>query len=161
MSIINKVWKYLDFTDREIGKFIGAIIISLVAATMSYYENHQKKLKKEHDLTYENQVERLENIQSSVKDLAEFVSQQQKQLEESQVTLANLESERRKLEPVVQADRVVVEAILRLQAEKEMSNVWVERGIGFLLGIAGSLIASIIFTSVRTRIGRSKGEEVA
>ncbi|WP_158681613.1 hypothetical protein [Microbulbifer pacificus] len=132
-----------------------------MAALISFYERHEKDLKREQNLTYEKQVERLASIQSSVKDLADFVSQQQKQLESSRVTLQSLENERKKLEPVVQADREVVEAILKLQAEKEVSSVWLERGIGFLLGIAGSLIASIIFAFARKRVGPSGVQETA
>nr|WP_143023916.1 hypothetical protein [Pseudomonas benzenivorans] len=161
MPVINKVWKFLAFTDKEKVKFAFAIIMSIVAASMSFYEKREKDLEREQNLTYEKQVERLAGIQNSVKDLAEFVSQQQKQLEASRDTLQNLENERKKLEPVVQADRQVVEAILKLQAEKERSSVWLERGIGFLLGIAGSLIASIIFTVVRKRMSATSVKQSA
>ena len=156
MSIVRKVWEFLAFTQDEKVKFAFAIVMTIIAASFSYYERHEKEKAREQNLTYEKQVERLENIQSSVKDLADFVAQQQKQLEVSRDTLINLEEEKKKLEPIVQADRQVVDAILQLQAEKELSSVWVERGIGFLLGIAGSLIASIIFTVIRKRAGRNE-----
>jgi len=142
----------LAFTDEEKVKFAFAIIISMIAASFSFYEHYEKQNVREQNLTFEKQLERLENIQSSVKDLADFVSQQQKQLETSRNTLLNLEREKEKLEPIVQADREVVEAVLQLQAEKELSSVWFERGIGFMLGIAGSLIASIIFATIRKRM---------
>jgi predicted negative regulator of RcsB-dependent stress response len=161
MSVTRKIWKFLAFTDEEKVKFSFAIIMAIVAASMSFYEKHEKDIEREKSQTYEKQVERLSNIQDSVKDLAEFVSQQQKQLEASRDTLQNLENERKKLEPVVQADRQVVEAILKLQADQERSSVWLERGIGFLLGIAGSLIASIIFTVVRKRMSARSVEQNA
>lgn len=152
MSIASEVWKFLAFTDTEKVKFTVAIIAVVIALSTSYFEKQEKQKERENNLTYEKQVERLEQIQNSVKDLADFVSQQKQQLDISRDTLQSLEKEKEKLKPMVEADRQVVEAILQLQAEKESSNVWLERGIGFMLGIAGSLVASIIFTIMRKRV---------
>ena len=43
------------------------------------------------------------------------------------------------------------EALLQLQAEKQQSQAWANRLIGFFLGIAGSLIASLLLTVTRRR----------
>lgn len=53
------------------------------------------------------------------------------------------------LRPVVEADREVVDTILRLQADKASANVWQERFIGFGLGILSSLVASLIWVGFK------------
>ena len=153
MSIINKIWKYLSFNDEEKTKFSFAIIMLIFSLSILLYENRKKEIRKEESLTYGKQIERLASIQDSVKELSDFVSQQQKNLEASRDTLQNLEYERKRLEPVVQADREFVEEILKLRAEKEIFNAWRERGIGFFLGIAGSLTASLIIAVCRKHMG--------
>ena len=154
MPTLQKLWKFLAFTDEEVAKFAVALIMGVGALAFSAYENYGKPTEIEESLTYETQVERLEQIQNSVKDLSNFVSQQTKQLDLARDTLQELEQEKKKLEPLVMADRKVAEAILQLQAEKERSAVWFDRAIGFMLGIAGSLIASIIYTGLRNRLSQ-------
>ena len=137
------------FGDPIWSKLTASVIVAIAAISIQVFEGHKKEKVKQENATYEKQFERLTQVQASINDLAEFVTQQQQQLRKSQETLNTLEREKEKLKPIVESDRQVVDAILQLQAEKTKQNVWVERGIGFLIGIVGSLIASVIWTLVQ------------
>jgi len=137
------------FNDPIWSKLAASIIVSIVAISIQFFEKHEKEKVKQENATYEKQLERLTQVQASINDLAQFVTQQQQQLRKSQETLITLEREKEKLKPIVESDRQIVDAILQLQAEKSKQNVWIERGMGFLIGIVGSLIASVIWTVVQ------------
>jgi len=104
---------------------------------------------KEQNLQYEKQLEVLDEVQSSIDNLKQFVTKQKSQLKEQQAVVEKLKSESEMLKPVVEADKKVVEALFLLQSEQNKTTVWIDRLIGFLLGIFGSLIASIIFSAIR------------
>jgi hypothetical protein len=55
---------------------------------------------------------------------------------------------------VVEADRQTVDAILRAQAMRERSHIWIDRVVAFLLGVASSIVASLIYGAVRRVINR-------
>lgn len=137
------------FYDPIWSKLTASVIVAIAAMSIQLFVEHKKEKVKQENATYEKQLERLTQVQTSINDLAQFVTQQQQQLRKSQETLITLEKEKEKLKPIVESDRQIVDAILQLQAEKTKQNVWIERGIGFLIGIFGSLIASVIWTLVQ------------
>ncbi len=96
--------------------------------------------------TFEQKIGRLKETEDSLKDLMQFAQDQQKQLEDSQAIVEKLKSEKKKLEPVVESDRKFVDAVLAAQANRQAVNVWMERGIGFVIGTLGSLLATFIWT---------------
>jgi hypothetical protein len=55
-----------------------------------------------------------------------------------------LETEKQKLEPLVNADRAKVEAFFRAQEERAQEKVFQERYIGFGLGVLASFVASFL-----------------
>jgi hypothetical protein len=81
--------------------------------------------------------------------LREFVIEQKESMKQSQQSLSELKAKQEQLKPIIEADQKTIEAIFALQAEKNKKNVWLERAIGFFIGIAGSLVASLIFSYVR------------
>ncbi|WP_368232708.1 hypothetical protein [Aeromonas sp. s3] len=94
-------------------------------------------------------METLTKVQKSINNLSTFVATQKEQLRQSEEAINSLKKEEEALKPMVNADRDVVDSILRLQAERAASSAWQERLIGFGLGIVGSLIASLIWSGFR------------
>lgn len=130
-------------------KVFVMIPVMLVAIGTEFYQKYTAGQFKEQNLKYEKQIEVLDDVQASIDNLKLFVAKQKNQLTEQQAIVEKLKSEQEILKPVVEADKQVVEALFKLQAQQNKTNVWVDRFIGFLLGIAGSLIASVIFSTVR------------
>lgn len=124
------------------------ILISSIAYGINYLdyvdrmERESKRLK---SLDYQNQIQQLDQMETNIKQLLSFVDNQKHTLQETEDTISSLKSEKEKLQPLVETDRTVVEAIFKAQEERANSNIWRERLIGFGFGVAGSLIASFIW----------------
>lgn len=132
-------------------QLVATLIGAVVAVSLSFYQEHQKKKLKEASQTYERQLETLAGVQRSIDNLRDFVAAQRAQLQEQQAVLQGLKEEKEKLQPVVEANKEVVEALFRIQAERNSQGVWLERIIGFALGVVSSLVASLIWSAVRLR----------
>lgn len=98
--------------------------------------------------TYSQQLQRLDGVQQSLKDLSDFVSQQRVRLQESEQVVSKLQEEKQRIEPLVQADRKVVEAVFQLQEQRTAAAVARERWIGFGLGVGASFLASFMYALV-------------
>lgn len=150
-QIVREVAKLMARGRFERIQLVAAVIGGLVAAGATFVEKQQKERLREQNLTYEKQLETLTQVQSSIDNLKLFVSNQKQQLQEQQAVIQGLKTEKDKLQPLVEADKQVVEALFRIQAERNQSSVWFERLIGFLIGIVSSLVASLIWSAVRLR----------
>jgi len=99
--------------------------------------------------TYAEQMESLQTVESSLKDLTKFVVNERQKLHDSQQLLDDLKHEGEVLKPVVEADRRAVESLLELQNSRAAGNLSKERWIGFGLGVLSSVLASILVAAVR------------
>lgn len=124
------------------------IVASTLAGGITYLDKIDRE-KREHkrleSLDYQGQIQQLDEMEHNVTQLLEFVTNQKKTLQETEDAIANLKVEKEKLQPLVETDRAVVEALFRAQEERANSNIWRERWIGFGLGVVASLIASFIW----------------
>ena len=129
---------------------IAMIVATVIAGAFSLYQEYEKyehNRIREENLTVTKQVESLEQFKKSLGELIIFVDKQKSNLEEREIIIQNLESEKTRLEPLVNADKKVVEALFTAQIEMQRTSVWIDRIIGFFLGVAGSLVASLIWKS--------------
>jgi hypothetical protein len=94
--------------------------------------------------TFKSQLTKLEEMKKGLESAKFFIDSQKQSLLKAQNQLTELKTEKEKLKPLVQADRELVDAILKIQAKRTHSNTWYERFIGFGFGIAASLIASFL-----------------
>ncbi|EJL6611503.1 hypothetical protein [Vibrio cholerae] len=94
------------------------------------------------------QLDKLDKFDEGLKNLEAFVQLQKEQRTEQQKVISELEKKRSELEPIVESQTEVVEAIFRLQ---EQRGKWFDIGLGFVLGIIGSLISSVIFKLIEKR----------
>lgn len=97
------------------------------------------------------QLDELDKFDEGLKNLTAFVQLQKEQLTEQQKVISELEKKRSELEPIVESQTEVVEAIFRVQEQREQRGKWFDVGLGFILGIIGSLISSVIFKLLEKR----------
>lgn len=123
---------------------IGALIFYSGAKTWNYLSGSSAAESQ----SYEKQLATLNGVQDSLDNLKKFLDLQKKELEERETLLSKLRYERAELQPLVEADREVIVSILRIQAEQNSRGLWNERAIGFIVGIASSLVASFIWIRI-------------
>jgi septal ring factor EnvC (AmiA/AmiB activator) len=107
---------------------------------------NKDRQRRESLATYSQQLQQLDNVQQGLKNLSDFVGQQRTRLQEAEQLVSKLQEEKQRIEPLVQADRKVVEAVFQLQEQRTAATVDRERWIGFALGVGASLLASFIYT---------------
>lgn len=130
---------------------VAAVILGLVVGGITFYQEKKQETLRKQNLTYDKQLEVLSQVLSSINNLKSFVNIQKNELQEQQAILERVKKEKEKLSLVVKADRQVVEALFRIQAERNRTSIWTERLIGFLLGVIGSLVATVVFSAFRLR----------
>lgn len=133
------------------------VVVTLVAVCVSVgagilVEKHDRETRESkirENLTYYEQLRQLDQVRAGLADLISFVDLQKKSLKEAQEVVEKLQKERESLSAVVEAEREVVEAIFRLQSERSQREVWRERGLGFVLAVFASVLASFLYRLVR------------
>lgn len=119
---------------------MGAVIAA-GGITLAQYQQEQRRLSAPPP-TFAEQMQSLDQTQSALDRLSRFVEMQRRQMAADQRLLAQLQEQRKSLEPLIAADRRTVNALLRVQEERARQNASRERWIGFGLGVVSSIIAS-------------------
>jgi hypothetical protein len=134
---------------------LGVLVVSISLVATIYSSEQARSQKLEKAQSYTEQFELLKNTEKNLNDLAEFISSKKGEIEATKSLIQNLETKKSELEPIVNANQEVVDAIFLQQRRDIERTIWVERGISFCLGILASLIATIIWHFV----GRFKKEK--
>lgn len=131
------------------GIFFGITMVAIAVFTATYLEKRdfQKTAPKE----ISEQLVELEKFDEGLKKLTAFITIQKQQLAEKQKLISDLENKRTELEPIVNSQSEVVEAIFKAQEQRAQKSKWFDLALGFALGILGSLIASVIFKLIDRR----------
>ncbi|MCU8044585.1 MULTISPECIES: hypothetical protein [unclassified Shewanella] len=148
IEILAKEWVRLFRIKPFLTGIATSILIGTMAGGITYLDKidrEKRESKRLESLDYQNQIKQLDEMELNVKQLLAFVDNQKKTLQETEDTISSLKSEKEKLQPLVETDRAVVEALFKAQEERANSNVWRERWIGFGFGVVASLIASFIW----------------
>lgn len=101
-------------------------------------------------LDVQQQLDQLDEVQKELEGLMGFVSDQRTKITQTQELIGQLEQERSELEPVVTADRKVVEAVLSAQKKAEARDRWKDIGIGFGVGLLTEMIVGIVLGPLLT-----------
>jgi uncharacterized membrane protein len=126
-------------------------VISIIAS-LAIGINHLNKQEEKNIILNSNIDERLKKlseVQNSLKDLSIFIETQKKSIVTEKNTLENLKEEKNQLEPIVKANRELVEKIFAQQEKNSKWQFWLSIVLGFVLGIIGTFIATIIEKSYR------------
>lgn len=98
------------------------------------------------DLDFARQVRQLDETEANLQALLAFVAVQRTQLAQTQESLTVLREEKTKIEPLLAADRKIVEALFAEQEARAAKAVTRERWIGFGLGVIASIVATVVVT---------------
>ena len=132
-----------------LGHWLVASFLIGLCIRLINVQTDERRLREEayqKTLSYESQLRQLQRVEISLRDLTQFVQIQRSRLRESQDLLQRLQREHESIRPMVEAERNAVDAVLRLQEERNRQNVRSERWIGFAMGVISSIVASIFFT---------------
>ena len=131
--------------------FIIAISIgSLSGVAVSIIDKYIFE-KPKHELEFSSQIKELDNVSDNLVALQKFINEQRTILVESEKTIQELKEEENNIRPVIEADRKTIEALFKLQADISARNVWIERGIAFILGVFSSLLATLIIATCKRK----------
>jgi uncharacterized membrane protein YdfJ with MMPL/SSD domain len=161
-GLIVDIWKFFYRKAPRL-TIIATVALTLTSIFLAIYlsNNAQKQARQLADqraasLSYNQQLEALNNVQGSLNNLIQFVEAQKTKLKESEDLINSLKMEQEKLKPVVEADRKTVDALLELQEKKTEKSISKERWYGFGLGVLSSLVASLVITLVSFLVKRRK-----
>jgi septal ring factor EnvC (AmiA/AmiB activator) len=127
------------------GVIVGVIVIFFgVAAYFAFSYLADRVWSDKTPANYTQQLQHLDNVQQSLKNLSDFVAQQRTSLEESERVISKLKDEKHRIEPLVQADRKIVEAVFQLQEQRAASSALLNYLFGFASGVISSLVATVI-----------------
>jgi len=91
---------------------------------------------------FKTQLDQLDHTEDSLKALLSFVQNQRETTALNEQRIQQLENEKSRLEPLVNADKETVIALFTEQELRVSANASKERWFGFGLGILASIIAS-------------------
>lgn len=131
------------------GIFFTIALVVVAASTTEYLK--KRDLKQNAPESLKVQIEELEKLDQGLNKLSAFIQLQKEQLNEKQSVISELEEKRSQLEPIVESQAEVVDAIFKVQEQRAQRSKWIDLGIGFVLGILGSLIASVALKLIDRR----------
>jgi hypothetical protein len=98
---------------------------------------------------YSAVIGKILTIGTQLSDLSGFLEKERARVADIEATVRKLHDEKSKLEPVVNMQREVVEAILAAHSARTLRQAWKERLLGFALGLVASLIASFVYERLK------------
>ena len=142
-----KLWIHAYIKSPVVTALVS-IFVGIAVSLIVYQAEHARKVKIETELSlnqdFKVQLEQLNETENNLNTLLKFVSSQREKMIQYKQSVIHLESEKQKLEPLVNADKKVVEALFKSQEERAVANASKERWIGFGLGIIASIVASFV-----------------
>lgn len=121
------------------------VLVGITFQRLDAHKNEKRQAVRLENPSFREQLNQVDEMENNVIQLLDFLEQQKATLSDTEETISRLRTEKNKLEPLVETDRQVVEAIFRAHEERVSTSVWIERLIGFVLGIVASLVATFIW----------------
>ena len=142
-----KLWIHA-YLKSPVATAIISIVVGVGASFLVYQNEQQRKAQINVELSknsdFSAQIKQLNDTEKSLKTLLAFVSAQKDRVTQNEKNIQQLEFEKQRLEPLVSADRAMVDALFKAQEERARENASQERWIGFGLGILASMLASFV-----------------
>lgn len=132
-------------TQTTIFSLFGLIVgLASLVISINVLESKRFEIPK-HSQNYEQQQDILRQTEINLNNLSAFIISKKAEIDATQTLIKDLEQEKSQLEPIVNANKEVIDAIFTQQRKDFEKSIWIERGISFGLGILASLLASIIW----------------
>jgi cadmium resistance protein CadD (predicted permease) len=129
-------------------------IISFLIGVFAIYEidklnSSTESINMSQSPNFDSQLKQLDETEKSLRTLLKFVSVQRESAIKNEQRINQLEQEKERLEPLVNADKAAVEALFQAQEERAEKNAKSKLWFGIFIGIITSIIASIIIAIVK------------
>jgi cell division protein FtsN len=148
VEVLAKEWVQLFKLKPIVTSILTGVLATIMAASITYLDKtdrERREAKRLESQDYQQQIDQLNATEESIRQVLAFVNSQKETLRETEDTISKLKSEKEKLQPIVESDREVVEALFRAQDERAREDIWRERWIGFGFGLLASLVASFVW----------------
>ena len=122
------------------------IVVSVAGFLISEADHERKEKERMKGFVYAEQIRSLEQTENNMKKLIEFIEIQKEQLRSNEDAVQQLKQERELFSKLVDADRDVINSVFLAQEDRNRSSQMQERWYGILIGVIGSIIASIIIS---------------
>lgn len=133
------------------GVTIFLILLIGLVVTANYLEKQKISNIEISNLELKEKVTRINQIQNSLKELDNFLEDQEQSIQNQQITLEKLKKENNQIEPIVEANRAIIDKIFLEQERRGKWDLWIGLGIGFLLGIPASFVASLLYDYYKSK----------
>ena len=138
---------FFAYTERGFfgdGKWV--IWFNIIGGMFNLFFAHFEAYKKESDESkkYGNMINSLSEMTKNIESLKTFLETELTRVDATKAIIEGLEKERAELEPVVTAHRNTVDTILRAYQNRSNESVWINRIIGFIIGILSSITAAYL-----------------
>lgn len=152
---------------------VATVLLFVGSAVVTYIDEQRRREPQVASLSYSEQLQELDQVETSLRRLATFVAdqrrnveeakkvldefekQQQERLAEAQNEVEEIQNERERLEPLLKADQEIVNSVFALQQHQREVDILQERWWGFGLGVAASICGAVI-VNIIGRILRSR-----
>jgi len=143
VGVINLVSAAINFSSTGPASTVGWIVLAMAILCfwMVYFFQSPPT-------PHSEMLERLGTVQTSLKEVDQFISREMTRLKEAQQTVDELTATKDRLRPVVDADKETVDAVLSAYTDSSRRSVWKDRAVGFVLGVVASMVASLILAYV-------------
>lgn len=147
INSVVKFWIHAFIKEPKTTIFISILIVLFSFFGIYTYEkkrkiNFEKNLQE--NQTFTSQLNNLTDTEKNLKQLLSFVNSQKTQMLVYEKTINTLKSEKESLEPLLMADKKVIDALFKKQEERALANAEKERWWGVLYGVIASIIATFI-----------------
>ena len=131
------------------------IIIAILGLTISLYVTINTFFFPERnvdiDVSVSDRIDELDNIQTSLKKLSEYVNIQKDTLSDMKYNIKNLKTEKDNLEKILETKKKSVDAIIHRYVKESSSMKIYEIIVSFVTGALASLVASLIVSYLKQR----------
>jgi hypothetical protein len=159
---ISIFWRKNFINNLLVGRILVLTFLTVIMAGYIIYgikTGKRNAALRRANLSYTGQVNELNRVEASLKNLIEFVNSQKVKLKDAEDTLAKIKEEVGSIEPVLSARREEINAIFALQESRTKKILVRERAWGILIGVVATLMASSIIWIVKDLLRKARSGE--
>lgn len=138
-----RVWLKM-YQRFPIGTATVSVVMTLVSVSIATVLIISEANKTATDVSITDQIESLDVTKAELKKMLAFVSEQQERLRTRESKIEALQAKVDTLEKAATLSQEDVDALFEIQSDRQLRNIWWERGIGICIGVFTSVIGSVL-----------------
>lgn len=142
---------------------VAGVVLLLAIAAMLYLNlgYHYSDLFVERSIhqAHDKHLDLLEETRENLKGLTEYVDGQSRLVRETNQLIAELQSQRDKIKPILETEVQAVNALFHAQEERSRKERLGETILSFILGVVSSIAATFLWEAVSKRRRRWRNKQ--